>query len=86
MTVAHQSVLAVDSTADLACCVETWYVGLAFHVDVNTAVLVVECGEYQHWLFTDVDAEFVIVSEHRRELAFDGSFTVDYVDQWGVQP
>ena len=84
--VAHQSVCAVNTACDLACCEEVLDTCLAVRVDLDTAVLIVQCRIDKDRLLCDIDAALLEHTVHSRDSLLDCALAVLDLDDRSVKP
>src|SRR3989454_11302308 len=84
--VPHETVAPVQAAGGLAGHKEVAHAGLAVHVDLHAAVLVVECGIDQDRILRDVEPIALELADHRREVLLQCPGSVFDVQQRRVQP
>ena len=76
----------MHTSGDFTGCEETREACLTIGFDFEAAVLVVEGGEDEHRLFTDVDIMAVEDFEFPHEFALNGTFPHNRIDHRGIDP
>ena len=84
--VTHKSVLAVDTADCLTCNEEVLNIGHSVLADLDTAVLVVECGVDKDRLLTHIDAVLEVHTHHSGDSLLDSSLSVEKLYHRRVEP